>query len=171
MSGGVLGYFSDERALLAAAHRVYEAGYRRFDTLSPFPVHGMDEAMGLKRSPLPWVTFIAGVLGCAFGLWFQWWTSAVNWPLNIGGKPFFSLPAFIPIVFEVTVLFAGLASFGAVLVFCRLPQVNPPILDEDFTDHKFALFIPKEDAKFSDVESGRFLESLGATNVRKYERF
>ena len=83
----------------------------------------------------------------------------------------FSLPAFIPVVFEVTVLFAGLASFAAVLVFCRLPRVNPPILDPDLTSHKFALYIPSNDNGYEEGKATEYLKSLGATDVRSFSEF
>ncbi|MCB0393720.1 MAG: DUF3341 domain-containing protein [Bdellovibrionales bacterium] len=168
---GVVGFFDNEDDLLVAAKKAYEGGYRKFDTISPFPIHGMDDAMGLKRSPLPWVTFTFGFIGCAFAVWLQWWTSAVNYPLNIGGKPMFSLPAFIPVTFELTVLLAGLSSFAAVLVFCKLPQINPPILDPDLTSHKFALFIPSVDPQYSEDKCKQFLSSTGAKDVRTYSEF
>ena len=171
VQSGVVGFFDDENALLDAAKKTHGSGYRKFDTISPFPIHGMDAAMGLKASPLPWFTFVAGLIGCSFGLWLQWWTSAVSYPVNIGGKPFFSLPAFIPIVFEVTVLFAGLMSFGAVLILCRLPRVNPPILDPDLTSHKFALYIPSNDTGYSESKAKEFLSGIGAKDVREFSEF
>lgn len=169
--GGVIGYFDNEDELLKAAEKTKQAGYSRFDALSPFPVHGMDEAMGLKRSPVPWFTFFAGLVGCSFAVWFQWWTSAVDYPLNIAGKPFFSLPAFVPIIFEVTVLLAGLASFGAVLLLCRLPKVNPPILNPDLTCHKFALYISETDPEYDKDTSKNHLEALKASDVQFYSAF
>ncbi len=169
--GGVIGYFNNEDDLLKAARATYSEGYRKFDTISPFPVHGMDEAMGLKRSPVPWFTFFAGLVGCTFALWFQWWTSAVDYPLNIAGKPFFSLPAFIPIIFELTVLLAGLASFGAVLLLCRLPQIKPPILNPDLTCHKFALYIPESDPCYDQSKTKKHLEGLKALDVQSYKEF
>ena len=121
---------------------------------------------------IPWVTFLFGVLGCAFGTWFQYWTSAVNYPLNIAGKPFFSLPAFVPIIFELTILFAGLATFGSVLFMCRLPKINPPILDVDLTCHKFALLIFSVDKKYeSATKSLEFLRSLDCVEAKEYLKF
>ena len=170
-TGGIVGYFNDENDLLEAAKKTKLAGYSQFDTISPFPVHGMDEVMGLKRSPVPWFTFFAGLTGCAFAVWFQWWTSAVDYPLNIAGKPFFSLPAFVPIIFEITVLLAGLASFGAVLLLCKLPQVNPPILDTDLTCHKFALYIPESDPHYDKDQVTKHIKSLKHINMEFYKEF
>ena len=169
---GVVAFFENEKSLLEAAKKTYQNGYRKFDTISPFPVHGMDEAMGLKRSIVPWVTFVFGVIGCVFATWFQWWTSAVNYPLNVAGKPFFSLPAFVPIIFELTVLFAGLATFFAVLFLCKLPKINPPILDLDLTCHKFALMIFSVDKKYENAQKSKsFLESLGGVDTKEYLKF
>lgn len=169
---GVVAFFNDEKLLLKAAKTTYDSGYRKFDTISPFPVHGMDDAMGLKRSIIPWVTFSFGVLGCAFGTWFQYWTSAVNYPVNIAGKPFFSLPAFVPIIFELTILFAGLATFGSVLFLCRLPKINPPILDNDLTCHKFGLLIFEVDKKYESAnKSLEFLKSLNCAEAKEYLKF
>src|SRR5688572_5250737 len=100
-NGGLAGIWSDEHSVLKAAEAVKKAGFTKFDAITPFPVHGMDAAMGLKPSFLPWVTFVFGSLGCFLALLFQWYVAAWDWPLNIGGKPFFSLPAFIPVTFEL----------------------------------------------------------------------
>lgn len=162
---GVAAIFDDEHQLLEAAKKVYASGYRKFETLSPFPIHGMDDAMGLKRSPVPWFTMIFGTIGCAFGVWFQWWTSAVSWPINVGGKPMFSLPAFIPIIFEITVLFGALCSVAGMLWLCDLPKVDPPVIHPDITSHKFALFIPENDHGYDEAKAKDLLKSLGAEEI------
>lgn len=170
-TSGVAGFFKDDHALLEAAKKTYSAGYREFDTLSPFPVHGMDDAMGLKPSPVPWFTLIAGLSGCAFGLWLQWWIHAVSWPLNIGGKPYFSLPAYIPVIFEMTVLSGALISVAGMFLLCGLPKVNPPIIDPDITCHKFAIFIPQNDKGYDERKTQDFLKSIGATEIKKVSEF
>lgn len=166
---GVVGFFEDENQLLKAAEQTREAGYRKFDTISPFPIHGMDDAIGLDRSIVPWFTFIAGTIGCAFGVWFQWWTSAVNWPVNVGGKAMFSLPAFVPVIFEITILFAALVSVAGMLWLCGLPKVDPPVIDPDLTSHKFALFIPENDNGFNEQSAMEHLKKINASDVRKTE--
>lgn len=168
---GTVGFFNDEHLLLSAAEKTYKSGYREFDTISPFPIHGMDDAMGLKKSAVPWVTFVFGCIGLATAVGGQWYVAAYDWPLNIGGKPFFSLPAFVPVMFELTVLFAGLATFGAVLFFCKLPKVDPPIIDPDLTSHKFALFIPENDVGYESGKAESFLKSIGANDVRRIAEF
>lgn len=166
---GTVAFFEDEHALLIAAQKTYEQGYRKFDSISPFPIHGMDDAIGLKRSPVPWFTFFAGATGLAFGVWVQWWMSAVSWPINIGGKPMFSLPAFIPIIFELTVLFGALTSVAGMLWLCGLPKVDPPVIDPGLTCSKFALFIPEDDQGYDEPRVQSLMKTLGAVEVRKAE--
>ena len=109
--GGVVGIWLDDHLLVEACRKVRQAGFEKFDAITPFPVHGLEEAIGIKRSVIPWVTFIMGVTGLASGLALTYWTSAVDWAVNIGGKPFFSGPAFVPIMFELTfTYFLGLIS-------------------------------------------------------------
>ncbi|MGE4233431.1 MAG: DUF3341 domain-containing protein [Bacteriovoracia bacterium] len=163
---GVLGMFSTPESLKEAAKLIRDKKIKKFDAFSPFPVHGIEEAMGLDRSPLPWVTFCAGLTGGSLGLLFQWWTSAVDWALNVGGKPFASWPAFIPVTFECTVLFAGLATAGALFVLCRIPKVNPKILDSELTNDKFGLFVSSEDPLYKEQELTDLLKKAGAYAVR-----
>lgn len=166
---GVVGIFDDDHKCVEAARKMREAGYKKFDAITPFPVHGMEEAVGIPRSPIPWVTFTAGVLGASAGLFFQYWTSAVNWQTLVGGMPFFSIPAFIPVTFEVTILFGALSSVGAMLALCGLPKVDPPILDPDLTSHKFAIWVPETEAGFDATKTMELLKSLGAQDVRRAE--
>lgn len=166
---GVVGIFEDDKVFLVAARKMREAGYRKLEGITPFPMHGLEEALGIQRSPIPWVTFVAGVLGASAGLYFQYWTSAVSWPTLVGGMPFFSLPAFIPVTFEVTILFGALASVGAMLTMCGLPKVDPPILDPDLTSHKFGIWVPETEVGFDAAKTEELLKNLGAQNVRKAE--
>jgi hypothetical protein len=129
----------------------------------------MEEACAIKRSWIPYVTFIMGLSGLSFALWFTWWTSAVNWPINVGGKPFFSLPAFIPIMFELTVLFAALCSVAALFYAAGLPRLDPPIIDKDLTCHKFAIFIPADDHGYDEKKIEEMFRSLGAAEIKKAE--
>lgn len=168
---GVVAFFDDENKLLEAAKKTYLAGYRKFDAITPFPVHGMDDAMGLKRSWLPWVTFIGGLTGLLCALLLQGWTSSSSWPLNIGGKPLLSWPAFIPITFELTVLFGALSTVAVLFVVCGLPKVDPPIIDPDLTSHKFALFVPENDIGYEVSKVESFFKGLGSKDVRKVAEF
>lgn len=166
---GIAAIFNTEAEILKATAAVRAQGFTKFDAISPYPIHGMEEAAGIKRSWIPYVAFIMGVIGCSSGWLLTWWTSAVNWPLNIGGKPFHSLPAFIPILFELTILFAALSSVGALLYACGIPKVNPPIIHPDLTSHKFAIFIPSDDTGYNEQKVEEMLRGMGASEVKKAE--
>jgi hypothetical protein len=168
---GIVGFWEDEFKLLKAAEAFRDAGFKKFDTISPFPIHGMDDAMGLKRSKITYVCFAAGLFGCLFGLWFQSYVAYMDWPINVGGKPFLSWPAFIPVTFELTILFGGLASVAAMVLFCGLPKLNPPILDPDLTSHKFALFVTKNDPSYNDEKIKKLFTELNASDVREFAEF
>lgn len=163
---GIVGLFADPEKLLVACAGVRDRSIVEFDAFTPFAVHGIEEAMGMKRSWLPWVTFIAGLTGCAAGTWFQIWTSAVDWPINVGGKPFNSLPAFIPVTFECTVLLAGLATAGALFIVSGMPNFKPRILDPSITNDKFALFVSSDDPKYNENEITQLMKRAGAQDVR-----
>lgn len=144
MSARVLtAVFRTEAEVLAATRSAREEGFEIVDVYTPYHVHGMDEALGLRPSRLTWVCFLCGAAGLLLALWLQFWTSAVSWPLNVGGKPFDSMPAFVPIAFEITVLFAGLGVVAALLIRARLRPgraARPPGL-ERVTDDRFALVV------------------------------
>lgn len=153
----VVAAFADEHDILGATRAARERGYTIVDTYTPFAVHGMDDAMGLKRSLLPWVCLGCGLTGAAAKLWFQVWTSGTSWPVNVGGKPLASIPAFVPVTFEITVLFAGVGVVLAFFVARRLwPGKRPPILLERATDDRFLLVIEESSAEF-DLENVRSL--------------
>ncbi len=159
------GVWSEQGHFLSAVKQLKAGQYKGFFVTTPFPVHGLEELLEIKRSWIPWVTFIFGLGGCLFGLWFTWWTSAVSWPLIIGGKPFWSLPAFVPVIFECTILLGALSSVGALLYACGLPAVDPPIIDPDLTSHKFAVIFDLSKEKKSSQELEKVLQQLGAENV------
>ena len=163
----VFGLWDDEALFLKASQKIVASGYKDIEAITPYPVHHLDKALNLKRSSIPWVTFIFGLLGFGFGTWFTWWTSAVSWPINIGGKPMWSLPAFVPIIFELTILFAALSSVGALIVACGLPRLNPKILDPDLTSHKFALMVFKDDSKYEKEALEKLLKAEGAESVKE----
>lgn len=157
---GLLAEYQSPAALIQAARRVRDAGYRRWDTFSPFPVHGIDPAMGIRATRLPWVVLGAGLTGGTLALFFQWWTSTQDYPWIVSGKPFFSIPANIPITFELTVLFAALSAFFGMLLFNRLPHPSHP-LDRvrrfgRVTDDRFFVYIEARDARF-DADGTRAL--------------
>lgn len=169
--GGVAGIWHDDHDCVVAATKVREAGFKKFDAITPFPVHGMEEAVGIKRSPIPYVTFVMGIIGLIAGLALEYWTSAVSFPIIVGGKPFFSGPAFVPVMFELTVLFAALSSVVALFAMCRLPKIDPVVIDPDLTSHKFAIFIPEDDVGFSADRCEQLLKSLGAKEVKRLAQY
>lgn len=187
---GVIGFFEGPEALLAAAAKTRDANVGTFDVFSPYPIHGMDEAQGVKPSLVPYVTLVAGLLGCLFAYGLESWTSSVDWPLNVGGKPFNSIPAWVPVMFECTVLFAGISTLLAMLYFNRFPNVKKKIFDPGITRDRFALVIetpefesehqefhgsvrPQDEAdlkgdasSFSESKAADFLKQIGAQEVR-----
>jgi len=179
---GVVGFFNDPNALIEATKQVRDAKYQHFDAFTPYAVHGLEAAQGLKRSPLPYVTFGAGLTGFALAFLLQYWTSAVDWPINVGGKPFNSWPAFVPVMFELTVLLAGLCTVGAMFMLNGLPNLRRKSFDSSITRDRFAVLIeaplPVEDEdeetvrktstfkKFDETEAKEFLKRLGAQEIR-----
>ena len=137
----LIGYFDSEEQILDATRAARLAGYTVHDVYTPYAVHGMDEAMGLRSSRLTFVCFFAGLLGCASALSLEYYTSVVSWPLNVGGKPFNSFPAFIPVAFELTVLFAALITVGSFLLRSRLLPGREAAALPRVTDDRFALAI------------------------------
>lgn len=165
----LLAEFPTSESLIAAAAGVRKAGYRRFDCHSPFPIHGIDAAMGNGRTPLPWFVLLAGLTGAAAAVLLQWWTNAVDYPLVISGKPLFSLPANVPIIFELIVLFAALTAFGGAIVLNNLPRYGHPLLGSKrfrrVTSDGFFLSINAADPKYREASAAELLRSLGATAV------
>lgn len=163
----VVGLFDDEAVLFPAVKKVRTAGYKLHDVYTPFPVHGLDHAMGLRETSLHTAGFIYGITGTTTALSFMSWVFNVDWPLNIGGKPHFPLPAFIPITFELTVLFAAV---GMVMTFCWLCQLMPGVKKHIFhprqTDDKFVMVIElTEKTNAEEVKS--FLTSAGAHDINE----
>ena len=166
----IVGSFDDEAALFPAVKKVRKSGYKIHDVYTPFPIHGLDTAMGLRDTSLHTAGFIYAITGTATALGFISWALAYDWPLNFGGKPYFSLPAWIPITFELTVLFS---SVGMVLTFCYLCQLAPFVKKEPFnfrsTDDIFLMALACTD-KTNEAETISFLQSLGAKDVKVDQR-
>lgn len=156
-------YDCDEK-MLHSAEKARDKKIEMYDVYTPFPVHGLDDAMGIKRSFLPYVTFLAGATGLAIAVALQVWTSAIDWPTNIGGKPFISWPAFLPISFELTVLFAAHTTVAAFLVFNKLfPGRKAMIMHDEQTCNKFVIAVEKEKVNIDDVTN--FFKENGAIDV------
>ncbi len=157
--------YDDEEVLFPAIKQIRNSGYKLHDVYTPFPVHGLDGALGLKETDLHVAGFIYGITGTATALGFMSWIFTADWPTNFGGKPFFSLPAFIPIVFELTVLFAAV---GMVLTFCYLNQLMPGVKKHVFhprqTDDYFVVAIELND-HVTEQEVVDFLKSTGAVET------
>lgn len=166
---GYLALFESAPAIYHAARSVREAGFRKWDVLTPFPVHGLDGAMGLKRSIIPIFTLIGGVIGFASGMFIAWYMGEFDYPLIVGGKPFFS-PIFpFPVAYEMTILLAAFGTFGGMFVTNQLPMHYHPVMNYEkfrhLTDDKFAVVIEAEDELFSESQTREFLENLGPSEI------
>jgi hypothetical protein len=166
---GLLAEFSNPGELLHAAEATREQGYRHFDTHSPFPIHGMDRAMGLGNSKVGFFAFGGGVTGLATGYLLQWWTSAVDYPINISGKPFFAVEPSVPIMFELTILFAAFGAVAGMLALNGLPRPYNPLFYSDrfrrVTDDGFFLHVAASDPQFDTEATAQDLRELGARHV------
>ncbi len=163
--------FSDDKSLLHAAKELRGRGISLIDAYTPFPVHGLDEVLGEPRSRLPIVCFVAASIGCVASMWFQIWTSAQDWPINVGGKPFASIPAFIPVTFEVTVLLGGLVSVAVFFFRNRLfPGKAAVIPDRNVTSDGFWIAVEHQAAKVDSAVLNRTLQDLGASHIRHEEQ-
>ncbi|MFZ1518340.1 MAG: quinol:electron acceptor oxidoreductase subunit ActD [Ignavibacteriaceae bacterium] len=162
---GITATFKTPNEIINAAKKVSNAGYIHFDVNTPYPVHGMDKAMKIKPSKLGFVTLVMGLSGAAIALLLMFWTMSVDYPIVIGGKPFFALPAFIPITFELTVLLATLSTVGAMIaLFFRLPDNQHPLHDTEYmrsvSADKYGVVIEAEDVKFDEKSVLDFLKKL-----------
>jgi hypothetical protein len=170
---GVAAEFASPEALLAAVRGLRSEGFTKMDAFTPFPVHGLDQALGLGRSRLGYLVFAAGFIGMVLALLLQWWTGAVDYPLVIGGKPLFAFEFSIPITFELTVLFASFAAVLGMLVVNGLPRLHHPVFGcESFrrvTDDGYLLVIESADPKFDSGACTELLASLGATRTEVVE--
>ena len=166
---GLLAEFAGVKPLYRACERVRDEGFTRWDAHTPFPVHGLDGAMGLKPTKLPFVVLIMGLSGAAGGMLLQWWVSTQAYALVISGKPLFSWPAFVPVTFELGVLFGALGALFGMLAFNQLPTLWHPLFHSDrfakVTDDGFFISIESWDPKFDADRTGEFLRKIGATHV------
>ncbi len=162
----MVGIFQDENEILSVTREVRKQGYTIQDIYAPYAVHGLDKAMGLQPSRLPWICLLLGLGGAIAKVWFEYWTSASNWPVNVGGKPWNSLPAFVPITFEVMVLFAGVSTVIAFFIVSRLyPGRRAVNVVPGVTNDRFAMVLKETDAAFDPAQVRRLLERHGAIEV------
>ena len=166
---GILAEFDNPAALLHAAAKIRDGGYKRFDCHSPFPIHGMDSAMGIGPSKLGWLVAFGGFTGCFCALLMQWWMSAVDYPVVVSGKPPFSFQAFVPVTFELTILFSAFATVLGMLAMNMLPRFNHPLFESEqfkkVTDDGFFVSIDAKDSQFHTSKTKKFLESIGGKNL------
>ena len=166
---GLLAQYEDVTSLKKAAERVRDAGYENWDCHTPFPVHGLDPAMGIRRTRLPYVIITGGFLGLMTAIVMQWWMNAVDYPFIISGKPFWSVPANVPIMFELTVLFSGITAFLSTLGRNGLPRFHHPLFNSDrfaaATDDKFFIAIEASDPKFDSAGTRELLEGTKPTSI------
>lgn len=166
---GILAEFRNPGDLVHAAEATRDAGYRRFDTHSPFPIHGMDAAMGLGNSLVGAFSLGGGLTGMSIGLLIQWWMGGVDYPLNISGKPSFALEPSIPVIFELTILFAAIGAVAGMFAMNGLPRpYNPLFNSENFasaTDDGFFLHVAASDKHFDQQQTSDFLKKIGALSI------
>ena len=166
---GLMAEFDDVNSAVAAARKVYEAGYRRINAYSPYPVEELSEAIGFHKNLVPPIVFIGGLAGCLGGFALLYWTAAIDYPLNVGGRPFLSLPAYIPIMFECTILIASFAAVIGMLFMNGLPRPYHPVFNlpsfARATTDRFFVCIKADDPKYNHESTKTFLASLGAREV------
>lgn len=180
---GVLAEYHDVTSLLSAAAAVRDEGFTKWDCHTPFPVHGLDRAMGMRKTILPWLVLGAGLTGFTVAILLQWYVNSPatefggffsfisGYPLVYSGKPYWSLPANIPVAFELTVLFSALTTFFGLWVLCGLPKLYHPAFTSDrfrrVTDDRFFIIIEAKDPKFDLKRTGDMLASTGAAAVEE----
>ena len=170
---GLVAEFATPDALLEATHRARQAGYRDIEAYTPFPVEGLTEALGFHRTSLPLVVLLGGIVGGLSGYFLQYWINVMHYPLNVGGRPLHSWPAFIPVTFELTILVAALAAVLGMLALNGLPMPYHPLFNVPrfalVTRDCFFLCIEARDPKFDRIETRCFLESLKACDITEVE--
>ncbi len=166
---GLMAEFDSVTDVVKAAEQVRDAGFSKTDAFSPFPIHEMDEALGIKRSILSKLIFLGGLAGCLMGLALVYWTHSVDYPLNVAGRPHFSLPAFIPPIYEMTILLAAFTAVFGMLLLNGLPQPYHPVFNVPrfnlASREKFFLLIEATDEKFDYEETKKFMDSLNPQEV------
>jgi len=171
---GLLAEFGGPTELIAAARQAHAAGYRRMDAYTPYPVEELTHVLGLRKTRLPWVVFAGGLLGCVGGFALQYWSSVIAYPLNIGGRPLNSWPAFLPVTFELTVLLAALFAVLGMLAMNGLPMPYHPLFAVPrfalASRDRFFLCIEARDPKYEGAATRAFLETLHPREITEVPR-
>ena len=169
----IMAEFETPAAILHAAQKVRDNGYRQWDVFTPFPIHGMDSAMGMKNSIVGWFSFIGGCTGYTTGMLMIWFMNAVDYPIVIGGKPMFSPFAAFPPSYELTILFGSFGALLGMLFLNRLPRLHHPLLKNRrfaLASHdRFFVVIESSDPKYSERETRRLLETIGSKHIELVE--
>jgi Protein of unknown function (DUF3341) len=170
---GLLAEYDSAHDIYEACIKVRDAGYEKWDACTPFPVHGLEKAMGLSASRLPWMVLGSAITGASLAIIFMVWVSVFDYPLNIGGKPTWSIPAFIPVMFEITILFGALTAVFGMIWLNGLPSWHHPlfqsVLFEGVTDDKFFIVIESSDPLFDQVRTQKLLMHSGAIKTEVLE--
>jgi hypothetical protein len=166
---GLMAEFDSPMELVVAARKTYAAGYKKIDAYSPFPVEELADAIGFRRNGVPAVVLVGGILGCLSGYLLQWWISVVSYPVNVGGRPYHSAPAFIVVTFEMTILCAVLAAVFGMLALNGLPMPYHPVFNVPrfrfATKDRFFLIVFSSDPKYTSTGTRAFLESLAPRSI------
>jgi hypothetical protein len=170
---GLVAEFNTPADAMHAAEKVRDAGFTRWDVFTPFPIHGMDKAMGIKNSKVGWFAFIGGVIGYTSGMLMIWFLNAVDYAIPVGGKPMFSPFGAFPPSYELTILLGAFGAIGGMLFLNRLPRLHHPLLKHrrfaQATHDKFYVVIECEDPKFSEAETRKLLEEAGSRHIELAE--
>lgn len=170
---GLMVEFDGVKSLRDAAVKVRDAGFKDWDCYSPLPIHGMDDAMGIRPTIIPYFVLLAGITGCTVGIAMQCWMNGIDYPYLISGKPFFSIPAFIPITFETTILFSALTTVALLIGFNGLPQLYHPVFSSEkfarVTNDRFFLVIEASDPKFDESQTRELMESMNGLSIERLE--
>jgi hypothetical protein len=166
---GMMAEFDTPTDIVVAARRTSEAGYRKIDAYSPFPIEELGEVIGFHHNGVALVALVGGLCGCLGGFMLQYWVSTISYPINIGGRPMNSWPSFIPVTFEMTILFAGLSAVIGMLVLNGLPQPYHPVFNVPrfarASQDKFFLIIFSSDPRYDTIKTRAFLEGLGGKSI------
>lgn len=170
---GIIAEFQTPAEVMAAARKVRDAGFRKWDVHSPFPVHGMDDAMGMKNSPVGWFSFTGGVMGLTTGMSMIWYMNKFDYALVVGGKPLFSPFFAFPVSYELTILLASFGTILGMLFLNRLPRLHHPLLKNRrfalATHDKFFIVIETADPRYSPTETRKLLENAGSKHIETVE--